>query len=311
MNGPTLRRRALKLRARKTLIQFALPCMAASAFLLLFTLLAQYFSTVTGGVPYYLMLDVQQFPMETGVWKADPVLMSTFMDMVSGRAILGSLGGIVFSLRDNANDMVLVLPLAWRQLMNLIVIQAIVFLITVPLQYGVLEQFHNILAEHPLPFRRIFHWYVDLRLTGKALVVQIAVTLWGWTARILCMVPGLLCLFLSSRVSGYGFLILLYSVLSMLGLFLGYYLYTLLLPAHYLLAQSPHLSIRQAFSQGAQMVRGRRKEYFTLNLSFFPWQIASIFLMNLPALYLQPYIALSNYLFLNAPTQEAPQLDVI
>lgn len=309
MSRPSLERRALKLRAKQTLARFARPCMAASGFLLLFTLLAQLFSVYSGGALYYLMLDVKEFPMETGVWKADPSIMATFMSMVERNEALASLGGLVFSLRDDMSGTVFVLPLAWRQLANLLIIQVIVFLATVPLQYGVLEQFRNVLDGHPVPFRRVLHWYLDLRLTVKALLTQLVLVVWEWGSRLLALVPAGLCLvlaiFLPSDGGLLGGLLLpLYLILALGGGLLGYYLYTLLLPARYLLAQSPQLSIGQALSQGLALSRGRRKEYFLLNLSFLPWHIAGLLLWNVPTLYLQPYLALSNYLFLTPPAQE-------
>ena len=142
MNGPTLTRRILKARAKRTIARFSRPCIAAACLLLAFTVLARAFSVYAGGALYYLMLDIRQFPMETGLWRADPTLMTTLMSML-GLERLGDLGGMVFALSDAVSGLVIVLPVAWRQLINLVVIQGIVFLVTVPLQYGVLTQFRR------------------------------------------------------------------------------------------------------------------------------------------------------------------------
>ena len=220
---------------------------------------------------------------------------------------LGDLGGMVFALSDAVSGLVIVLPVAWRQLINLVVIQGIVFLVTVPLQYGVLTQFRSILEGRPAPFRSVLRWYLDLHLTGKALAVQVLLTLWQWAARLVCMVPGLLCLIAGSAFPNGEWMLLLSSSLSILGMLGGYYLYMLLLPARYLLAQSPGLSVRQALSRGFRLLTGRRGDYFKLNLSFLPLQVLSMVLWNIPNLYLVPYMELSNYLFLDPPPDpEAP-----
>ena len=306
MNGPTLTRRILKARAKRTIARFSRPCIAAACLLLAFTVLARAFSVYAGGALYYLMLDIRQFPMETGLWRADPTLMTTLMSML-GLERLGDLGGMVFALSDAVSGLVIVLPVAWRQLINLVVIQGIVFLVTVPLQYGVLTQFRSILEGRPAPFRSVLRWYLDLHLTGKALAVQVLLTLWQWAARLVCMVPGLLCLIAASAFPNGEWMLLLSSSLSILGMLGGYYLYMLLLPARYLLAQSPGLSVRQALSRGFRLLTGRRGDYFKLNLSFLPLQVLSMVLWNIPNLYLVPYMELSNYLFLDPPPDpEAP-----
>ncbi len=306
MNGPTLTRRILKARAKRTIARFSRPCIAAACLLLAFTVLARAFSVYAGGALYYLMLDIRQFPMETGLWRADPTLMTTLMSML-GLERLGDLGGMVFALSDAVSGLVIVLPVAWRQLINLVVIQGIVFLVTVPLQYGVLTQFRSILEGRPAPFRSVLRWYLDLHLTGKALAVQVLLTLWQWAARLVCMVPGLLCLIAGSAFPNGEWMLLLSSSLSILGMLGGYYLYMLLLPARYLLAQSPGLSVRQALSRGFRLLTGRRGDYFKLNLSFLPLQVLSMVLWNIPNLYLVPYMELSNYLFLDPPPDpEAP-----
>ena len=55
MNGPTLTRRILKARAKRTIARFSRPCIAAACLLLAFTVLARAFSVYAGGALYYLM----------------------------------------------------------------------------------------------------------------------------------------------------------------------------------------------------------------------------------------------------------------
>ena len=49
MNGPTLTRRILKARAKRTIARFSRPCIAAACLLLAFTVLARAFSVYAGG----------------------------------------------------------------------------------------------------------------------------------------------------------------------------------------------------------------------------------------------------------------------
>ena len=75
-------------------------------------------------------------------------------------------------------SLTLVLPVAWRQVITLVVVQVIVLLVTSPLLYGVLAQYRGMLEGRPRPVRGVFRWYSDLRLTAKALAVQVILNLW-------------------------------------------------------------------------------------------------------------------------------------
>lgn len=304
MNMNNIDRRALKYQAKQTFLRFMRPCALCACLLLCFSMLAQVFIVYTNGALFTFYLDVLQFPMQTGVWKADPTLMGNLLAMV-GLEELGDLGGLVFALRDDVAGQVLVMPVAWRQLMKIALIQSLVFLVSVPLQYGVLTQLRQVLEGRPQPLRRLFDWYLDLRLAAKAMAVQIVLSLWRILASTLCALPGILCM-LSETES----LILLSPLLSLLGLAAAYALYTMLLPAQYLLARSPELSVGRAVSQGVRLLDGRRMEYFKLNLSFLPWQVLSTFLFNVPSLFVVPYVELSNYLFLDADKLLTPPVSL-
>lgn len=308
MSNAPYDRRLLKFQAKQTLFRFMRPCVACACLLLCFTVLAQIFTVYTGGAIFSLFLDVRQFPMETGLFQADPTLMTNLLSMMGmGLERQGDLGGLVLALRDVLPGQVLVLPIAWRQLMDIAVIQGIVFLVTVPLQYGVLRQFRLVVEGRPQRLARVFLWYTDLRRTLKALAVQVVLTVWRIFAILLCGVPSLLCLAAGYLLPNGDLMLLLSTPVSILGMLLGYYLYTLLLPARYVLAKSPEVTVGQALSQGFRLLEGRRLEYFKLNLSFLPWRIISMFLQSLPDLFVVPYMELSNFLFLDPPeTPEAP-----
>ena len=189
---PVRQRRALKLRAKRTFFRFLRPCLVCTFLLIALSLAAQLFSVVSGGTFFYTVMDVRQFPMSTGIWKADADAMTSLLTLM-GLGKLGDLGGLVFSVRYDDLGQVLVFPLAWRQVVNVVVIQGIVLLVTAPLSYGVLSQYRGLLEGRVRPGRALFGWYADLRLTAKALAVQVVLTLWRLVSTLLCLLPGILC----------------------------------------------------------------------------------------------------------------------
>lgn len=293
-------RRALKLRAKRTFFRFLRPCLVCTFLLIVLSLVSQLFSVISGGAFFYTVMDVRQFPMSTGIWKADANAMTNLLTLM-GLGKLGDLGGLVFSVRYDDLDQVLVFPLAWRQVVNVVVIQGIVLLVTAPLSYGVLSQYRSLLEGRVRPGRALFGWYADLRLTAKALAVQVVLTLWRLVSTLLCLLPGILCAAVGTLTPGGQILVLLSSPLLLLGLLAGYYLYLFLLPARYVLARDPACSVPEAFSKGVSLLSGRHLEYFKLNLSFLPWHVVSMVLYGVPDLFVIPYVEMSNFLFLDPP----------
>ena len=297
---PGQQRKALKFRAKQAFFRFLRPCLVYTLLLIALSLIAQIFSVVSGGTFFYTMMDVRQFPMSTGIWKADANAMTNLLALL-GLERLGDLGGVVFSIRDDNLGQVLVLPVAWRQVVNVVVIQGIVLLITAPLSYGVLGQYRGFLEGRARPGRAVFAWYADLRLTAKALAVQVVLTVWRLLATLLCLLPGIFCAVAGSIVPNGELLLLLSSPVLLLGLLAGYYLYVILLPARYVLARDPGTTVSQAFSGGMELLAGRHLEYFKLNLSFRPWRVLSMFLYSVPDLFIIPYVEMTKFLFLSPP----------
>ena len=300
---PGQRRRALKLRAKQTFFHYLRPCLVCTFLFIVLSLVAQLFSGASGGTFFYTIMDVRQFPVSTGIWRADANAMTNLLALL-GLERLGDLGGVIFSVRYDDVGQVLVFPVAWRQVANVMVIQAGVLVVTAPLGYGVLGWYRGFLEGRVRPGRALFAWYTDLRLTAKALAVQVILTLWRLLATLLCLTPGLFCAVAGTVVPNGALLLLLSSPVLLLGVLGGYYCYVLLLPARYMLARHPELSVSRAFSQGLGLLAGRRLEYFMLNLSFLPWRIVSLFLYGIPDLFIIPYVEMSNFLFIDPPPEQ-------
>ena len=239
---PTFSRRALKQQAKQTFFRYLRPCLAAACLLTLISVLTQVFSQATGGSVMGLLLRWEDYPMETGLWVVSADTMPPILSIM-GLERLGGLGGVVFSLASPESGVVMVVPMGWLQLVNLVLVHVVVFLVTVPLQYGALSQFHYVLLGQPRPFRALLDWYLDLRLTAKALAAQVL---------------------LAGTVMSSAPLLSLSFPLLLLGLGAGYFCYLQLLPAQYLLAQRPQLGLGDAFSRAWRLLKGQRFSFFLL-----------------------------------------------
>lgn len=299
MDGPTVTRWQLKLQAKQALGRNPKPFFALGGTMLLLLMLTFFLQSMAGGLMVFLPLDLASFPMETGAWRADASLMGNLLSL-GGLAGLSSTGGMVFSLRLEATGMAMVLLMPWSLILSFIGVQLLVLLVTSPFRLGAMEQLWGMLSGQASKPRDLFRWYTDLRLTGKALGVELVLCLWQWITRLALTVPGIALLVLGSRNEGNVLLLTLSLILSVAGPLVGYYLYCLLLPAQYVLAKRPGLSPLEALRKGAALFKGKRAIFFTFRLSFLPWNVVSAMLSNLPDAYVFPYEEASCMLLINA-----------
>lgn len=61
--------------------------------------------------------------------------------------------------------------------------------------------------------------------------------------------------------------------------------------------ENPELSAQEAVMESEKLMRGNRKRYFCLSLSFFGWAILSVLTLGIGTLWLMPYIQVSNLEF--------------
>lgn len=288
-------RASLKLQARQAMIRWIRPCMAASGIMLVLQLAALYFEMTSGGVLSYFLLSSADYTTATGIWLAE--------------------GGLTAILRIDAAGVLFALPLSFHQIITFVIVHGIVFIVTVPLLMGTLEQYHAVLQERVRPFSDLFRWYLDLRLTAKAVGLGLALALVKWIARIAGALPGL-ALFVwvtgnadlgAASTSG---LMSLATFLTLAGVLAAYFVYTLVLPAQYLLAREPDASVGHVLSAGVRAFQGRRMNYFLFRLSFFLWYLIVNTTYGIMGLFVQPYSELSNLLYLQSALGSTGTKDV-
>lgn len=293
--------RLLKARAKETMRRSMAPCLAGSALLLAVTLAGTLLLGRTGGLVFPGLLETADFNVGTGLWSASAQWLTDI-----GLGSYAAQGGAVAALRVEAARLIMVYVVPWVQLRPWLITTLLVFLLSAPARYGCLSLLWRVAEERPAPPSGLLSWYLDLRLTGKALGLQLVVGLWEWAAQLLCMAPAMGLMILCSGAPGTSpvwYLILLLMVVGLLG---GFYVSLLLAPARLLLARRPERGIGDALRSGWAALAGRRGAFFRLQLSFLPWYLVSIFTYGISDLLLFPYQQLASIYFLDgAPEREA------
>lgn len=214
--------------------------------------------------------------------------------------------GFSLILRMDLTQTVLAIPIAYAQLRVFLLVNAVLFILIAPLRVGVMEQYWAILQDKPMVITRVFHWYQDLKLFVKAVVVEF---LLGGVVRLVAVVATLPSFYLIYRFystvttmesvtpmdTALQFLSMLLSIVAAL---VAFWLHTFFLPVRYCLALHPEYSWSETFQRGFESVRGYRAEFFRFRLSYAVWFILSQLSYGVLDLYVMPYSSFGSMLFL-------------
>ena len=218
--------------------------------------------------------------------------------------VISFLGGIATSyfLPDTATlmateDVMVYLPsIALTQLLTVLF-----SLLICPLTIGTSAFFMSHIRDKKTGIPEIFTWFGETQKLKAAL----GATLWyllisiGWTAVYLAA-PGALMIWLASLTpivgmsEGMNLLLLIGALLLFLTCAVfGEAKIMSYMPALYMVAETPQRGVRETFRTCAALMRGRKWEFFVLQLSFILWYLTSLFTCGLSMLYVVPYEALT------------------
>lgn len=297
-----IRHGQLKSQARQLLAKHNRVFFTIGVTLLCLTLLVAFLQTFGGGFMVYMPLDLTQFPMETGAWPADVDLMTDLLAL-GGFSGLIPTAGMVFALRFEPANVVVVFLMPWGLCISFFVTQFIVVLIQAPFRQGTLEQLYKMSMGQEPSRTDPFQWYLRPRLLYRALVVQIGLGVCKSLSFLLFYLPAVAIAF--SQTSN-SILLTISLLFSSMGPLVSYYLYCLVLPAQYVLAQDPTISPWTALAQGTQLTRNHRKIFFSFRLSFVLWNLFALFFNNFPDAYIFPYEEQATLLLLRTLKEGPP-----
>ncbi len=176
------------------------------------------------------------------------------------------------------------------------------FLLNAPLMFGLFSWMSELTMGRNQPLSYLFSWCTVGRRFLKALAAAgVFVGKALWEALKFCTLPMVGMAFLEIMAdlipTGYMPILLVLIVFLVVGL-----VYTLIrafsnLPALYLLAAVPQMSIQEAFFQCSDFMYDKKGEFFKLLISFFPWYLVENLSYGLIGLFVKPYFYLSLLYF--------------
>lgn len=222
--------------------------------------------------PYKSFKELKQLARES--------LLGNYGTLIGATLILSVFSGI-FSVVVNF----VVNPFSQIGLIIFILIQIIFTLIIGVVSIGFNKMYLNIARKQPISINQLFFGFQNH--PDKAILIQGILILF----LILCFIPyGIFMLIFYVRPS----LELGYLSIVLLSLFIGlfvYYIITLRFSlCFYLLLDEPQLTTIELLKKSTSMMKGQKKRYFLLSLSFILWAWLSLISFGIAALWIGPYV---------------------
>lgn len=295
--SPSFYRRSCKLYARQTFGLNSRLCLRASASFTALAVFLTYLQLTMGHTIYYNLVTADSTAAQSGLH-----ILSTGFSAV---------------LRLDSMDAVLAVQFTWGQFLPYLMEMFLILLATIPMYYGAMEGLSDLLRGKAGTFKGLFRWYLSMDLLRKGVCVEFPIRLAGACSKILGVVPGLLMLgwvgTLGLGDTLTGILSDLSALVMMAGVAALYFPVSQIIPARYVLASDPTLSVGQVYRQCFSILKGRRKEYYVFCITFVFWVLGNSLCYGALSLYLLPYMTMTNQVFLHlipARGEGAPQVHV-
>ena len=147
------------------------------------------------------------------------------------------------------------------------------YVITPPLSIGMIYIYLDVTYGDEVEISKLFDGF---KMTGKSIALFLWMLLFIFLWSLLFYIPGI--------IKSYS-----YSM------------------AFYILAENPDMTAREAIDESRRIMDGHKWEYFVLQLSFILWILLVMVTFGLAAIYVEPYMQLTNTNFYhNIKRQPAP-----
>lgn len=216
--------------------------------------------------------------------------------------------GFEVVFRMEALQLVAAMSLSYAQIVQFLLVNAVMLLLLAPIKMGVLERFWLSFQGKTQNFPSLFRWYTKPSLLAKSILVSLILDLGCRLLAIVLMLPSSFIYFYLYGGSWMGtateasYLISLLALLGMAlllgGAALAFFCYSALYPIAYCLAAQPDYSFKKVWRRGLDSIKGERGRFFRFRLSFLPWLLLSSFSYGVMDLYILPYLSFASFQFL-------------
>lgn len=247
------------------------------------------------------------------------VNLANYADTTTG--IYPNAEGFSIIFRMDLTQMVLAIPLTYRQITLFLVMGAAAVVILSPLRVGTMEQYWSILRDQPRAMSSIGQWYKQPGRLGKAVVVEFVLQILVRLVGIVASVPSLYLYYqFYTNVKSMDDLTALNSLtqtgaslLAIVAAVFCFWLHSVFLPVRYCLAAHPEYSLGEVFRRGLASTKGYRGGFFRFRFSMVIWFFLSQTTYNALDLYVLPYSSLASMVYVQEVArarQAKPQEEV-
>lgn len=261
------------------------------------------------GLQLVYLLSEQTF---IGAFQLGFVALSDVPEVATGLFLFPN--GFQMAARLDLLGIAAVLAMTYEQVFRLVGMTLAATILLAPLKIGVLETYWKVHREESAESEGMLRWYTNPRLFGKAVVVELILSIGCQVIALLAIFPSLLLYFFvyGQDITGSGeqqmlwLSILAFVALALLiaGMLLAFFCYTTIHPICYCLAAQPDYSMKKVWRRGLDSIKGYRGRFFRFRLSFLFWYILSNMTYGTLELYILPYISFSSFQFLNAAAED-------
>ena len=261
----------LKTRAKRWMAQALGACVALGAAIAAAQLLADAFLQRSGGaLPLYYWATATH-------------------DIQSGVTL--SAQGLFAALRLEEAGFGISVAVTAAALGTFLLVRLAVAVVLAPLRAGCLDNLWAVQRGTPRPLRAVFGWYTDLRRAGRAVLLELILTLVQMVLMGVGCIPALAVL-VGSGGSLTGFTAAIWLMLAAQAAV--WCAMTQLTPARTLLARRCDAGVGAALRQCRDVLRSRRGQYLVFRLSFWFWELLNNLSRGILYLYLFPYRGLAD-----------------
>lgn len=199
--------------------------------------------------------------------------------------------GLFAALRVEEYGMGLSVAITPSVVLTFLLVRLVATAVFAPLSIGGLDNLWNVQRGEPKRFREVFHWYIDFKKAGKAILLQVIL----WVERIVLTVVfsipaaavlSLLPADMNTFSAGLWLFVLAQAIV--------WCIMTQFQPVRYQLARYPELGVGNALRYGKAILTRRHGQYLKFRLSFVIWELLDNFSRGVFRFYLFPYQGLSN-----------------
>ncbi len=183
-------------------------------------------------------------------------------------------------------------------------------IITVPLQYGLIYSFIKIYRNEEYSYGDLFtsafnNFSMVWKVVGNQLL-KLIVPIILVVVSIFILVGGIVFTVIASNTTSDSSTI--FMILAVIFLIVGYIAYIaslifllvkelLYVLSYYILHDNPNMTAKQIVEESERIMRGQRRKYFCLELSFIGWGLLAVLTFGIGLIFLLPYMQISIMAF--------------